>query len=507
MLKMPLPPNRFTTDVYPFLDEEAVGKVIPIGYGTLTDLPATEINTGTHRWKIVGHALAEISAIRTEARGTLVSGREYEEDLANGEFTLLINERFELGSLGHIYYFALNGDWTPSVSNYIVVGLNNSNYADGQMYNINNSRGWNAGSPGDDVRFQLFGKASFDDAEDTLYIDNSADTSTAGAPMRDYATHQAIGQSFQAATMFFPTRIVISDVSVIGAPSGNVWVTFYDAIAPENQFGPAARNLDVTDTYDFTILESGDDEEPECDVKAPGTELDQVADILEDIVTTHLGKASSLLDASALANLATDRTETLKIYLGEETTFGDVVARLEAGQFWKLIPLNDGTYSTVVYESGEPANTPHFRDEDFLSFSLELDISQMRQSIVVQYDEQVGPTRSLEVQSSSDVAKFFYSNWESTTVETFLALQAEAADCGAAYGARYEVPIIKAVFEVHGWALDLPAGRDKVKLTRARAAYGAGALDAVLFRIIRLEKNPETDVVKVTAAIWGNAAV
>jgi hypothetical protein len=65
----------------------------------------------------------------------------------------------------------------------------------------------------------------------------------------------------------------------------------------------------------------------------------------------------------------------------------------------------------------------------------------------------------------------------------------------------YETPPLMCEFEVHGYGLDLIPGRDKVKLTRTRALYSGGALDAVLFRILKLIKKPGTSTVVVTAIL------
>jgi hypothetical protein len=285
---------------------------------------------------------------------------------------------------------------------------------------------------------------------------------------------------------------------------------FYSAIASEDicaAIGDVSAVSDI-DAGSLDLMMTSWDTSPtvECDVKAPGTEMNQAGDILEDVIETVLGRADGLLDATELANLETDKTEVLKIYLDDETTFGDVVAKLEAGQMWKLLPKQDGTYMPIVYETGEPANTPHFFDHDFLSFEMELDTSEIRRTINVNYDEDEETGDYLTRTASSDVAKFFYMEDRSLEISTFLTSGANADTLAAAYLARYEVPIITVVFTVHGWALDLLPGRDKVKITHTRAAYTGGTLAAVLFRIVKLVKNPATNTVEVTACVWGNSA-
>jgi hypothetical protein len=216
--------------------------------------------------------------------------------------------------------------------------------------------------------------------------------------------------------------------------------------------------------------------------------------------------AMRLLDATELANLDADRTQNLKVFLNDPMEFGEFVAKLEAGQMWKLVPLQDGSYGTIIYEAGEPGNTPHFRDDDFLSFKMDLDASNIKQAVTVFYDQDEATGDYLGAQVKSQVAQFFYLNEAEHTVETFLSTFADADQLADDYLARFEVPIVRITFEVHGWALDLLPGRDKVKITRTRAAYAGGTLNAVLFRIVRLVKKPETNVVEVTACVWGGSA-
>jgi len=256
---------------------------------------------------------------------------------------------------------------------------------------------------------------------------------------------------------------------------------------------------------DMVFPVRNEDETLVCDVKSPDPELNRSATIIPNLIENVMGKATGLLDATELANLATDRTQVLKMFIDHETTFGDVLGKLEAGQLWKWIRLNDGTYGTVVGEAGEPANTPHFRDQDFLSFKMELDQDDITQAVTVLYDEDpvVGDFKSAS--ASSDVAKFFYMREDSMEVETFLSSGTDAATLAADYLARFEVPIITAIFEVHAKGIELLPWRDKVKLTRTRAAYAGGTLAGVLFRIVKMVKKPETNAVEITACVWGNS--
>jgi hypothetical protein len=501
-----LPRHRYSLADYPNLDPDAVGKVIPIGYGTLTGLPPTKLDdTFIYRtqWKILDQALAEITAMHSATTATMIKDVDYEEDLANGGFYLLKAAHLTPSTT---YRFAIEADYGVSASNYMSLGRNNGAYADGVAYSINGAGTWSGDALGNDLLFEIYGKTALGATEILIY-DNSATDATEDIGLKDSSLRTKVGQSFKtSAADVFITRIVVYGTVHGTLTDKNIRATLYNNTL--DQVGVPSQWVSTDDgLIEIGFYPQNEDETLRCDVKAPGTELNKAATILPDVITSIMGRATSHLDSTELANLAADRDQVLAIYLSEVIQFGDFVAKLQAGQIWQLIPLQDGNWGTVVPETGEPANLLTLRDHDFLSFKMEYDSSIIKEAVTVFYDQdEADSTIYPGIQVTSQVARFFYLNETELTVETFLKVAADADALADSYIARYEVPVIKATFEIHGKGIELLPFRDKVKIYRTRAPYTGGTMNGVLMRIVSLTKNPEDNVVTITAAIWGNAA-
>ena len=504
-----LPRRRYAVGDYAHIDPDAIGKIIPIGYGTLTDIVPVEIDTTVNRYKILDQAVAEITQIRSQAGAVwpsservLVKDLDYTEYLSLAEFVLL-KPAYVAGTT----WFSIESDYAQSGTNYIELSRNVAAYAYGTSYEIDSGNTWQADVDDYDLLFVVYGKTS-SSATEAVVATNTTPDATPKIGLKDAEPRTKIGQSFIPTVNCFITRITVY-VTRHGTLTGkNIRATLYSD-AGSTTIGPAGTWVSIgtgPSTLNPTFSERNEDVTLECDVKAPGTELAKVATILPDVITNVMGRASSRLDAAELANLSTDRDQVLKIFLKETMTFGDFIAKLESGQLWKLVPLQDGNYGTIVYETGAPANTLTVRDEDFLSFKMNYDSSQLKQAVTVFYDQNATSGDYLAVQVTSQVAKFFYLNESELTVETFLKTLADADQLADDYVARYEVPIITAIFEIHAKGIELLPGRDKVKLYRTRAPYTGGTLNGILMRIISLTKKPEDNVVAITAAIWGNSA-
>jgi hypothetical protein len=502
-----LPRRRYNLTDYPNLDPDTVGRVIPIGYGTLAGLPPTKLD-GTidsrTQWKILDQALAEITAMHSATTATMVKDVDYEEDLANGGFYLLKAHRLTPSTT---FRFAIEADYAVSASNYMSLARNNGSYADGVAYSINGSGTWNGDALGNDLRFEIYGKTALGATETLIYDNSWEDGVTTDIGLKDSSLRTKVGQSFKtAASVMFITRIVVYG-TVHGTLSGKyIRATLYDSIL--DQVGIPSQWVSTDDgLIEIGFYPQNEDETLLCDVKAPGTELNKVATILPDVITNVMGRATSHLDATELANLATDRDQVLKIFLGDTIQFGDFVAKLEAGQLWKLVPKQDGNHMTVVEEAGEPGNTLILYDHELSSLKMEYDSSVIKESITVFYDQDEAVGDYLAVQASSQIARFFYLNETELTVETYHGTLSGATWLTGALKTRYEVPVIRATFEIHAKGIELLPFRDKVKLYKTRAPYAGGTLNGVLMRIVSLTKRPEDNVVQITACVWGNSAV
>ena len=226
--------------------------------------------------------------------------------------------------------------------------------------------------------------------------------------------------------------------------------------------------------------------------------------MLEDLVVNRIGRAASILDPTALADFRTKRTQTIAAYIdSDDKNFGDIVGKLEASLLFKFVPLHDGTYAPTVYADSDPAGVtpPHFFDEHFLSFSMRHDFSTIKNIIKIKYDENPGNNEFKVAEADSDVTKFVYGTEETLEVETYLKASAGAAWLAAAYLSMYETPPLEITFEVRGYGLDLNPGRNRVRITRTRAAYAGGVLNGILFRIIKITKKPATASTEIVAVL------
>lgn len=527
MLNIEIPLRHYNTGDYPNLEagqNRADAAPIPIGGGEIARIVPVCIDTVAQTFKMVDHAIHAVPAVRA-AEAALVLGTDYTVDLANGEITITSTPLIEANKT---YYFKIESDITIDGVNYLVFEVNQGHYHPLSGAEFNGERLWYIdgggvwSEQGIGFYFDVYGKTSLDAlGEDVLvqrYSKNyfqKTDHWNWGAYLRMAAAQTAIAQQFTTPATggpWYVTRIKIG-MGVAGVPDPARITTIAILDAARAQVG--AKSI----TYDLpggggNFPQRGQAEDLEVDIEAAevgGAMIDQLSDWLTFLVVDVLKKSSALLDATYLANLAANRTQAIKAYVDNEMTVGAHVGKLEAGQLWKLIELLDGTLAAVVYEAGEPANTPHFEDyqnsrgelvySDFLSFRMWYDFSSVRQKVRVLYDEdaKTGDFKAEEV--TSDYARFFYSNEETLEIETYHKTQPGAAWCGAKYSAMYERPPLMVEFEVHGYGLELIPARDKTKLTRARAMYAGGVLPAVLFRIQDLQKRPGTSTTVFTAQL------
>lgn len=508
MLKTILPRRRFNLTDYPNMatTSKFLGAPIPIGYGDIHNIIPVCVDATAKKYKILDPAIGAISAIRTGATPpvTLVLNIDYTQDLPNAEFTLLDNYKL---TAYQTYYFGISCDYPASDSNYLLLKRNTGTYADGDCYSIDGSNVWTSNS-GTAILFTVWGKTTLTGAE-TAIINNSTPDATGGLGLNKIdGVNVRIGQKFVAPSDFYITKITVYITLYGTLTTKYIYAKLYTAYTPtEAQIyitSPAclitAAPTQLTPTWVWRNVAAA----ASCDIEGPqktGATITNVADVLEDIVTNILLKSSSLLDATYLAALKAARTQALKIFLDRDIEFDAFLGKLEAGQLWKLIPLQDGTYAPIAYISGEPGGTSHFMDEDFISFKMTLDYSGVKQKIKVKYEEDPGAQEFQIAEATSAGTKFYYGNEEELEIETYLSSSANAVTMAGYYKSLLEVPLKKIIFEVHDWMLDKIPARDKVKITRVRAAYANAKLGGVLFRVISIVKHPGNGVCQVTAIL------
>jgi hypothetical protein len=506
MLNIKLPKTRYNTTTYPSLEERADGAPIPVAYGDLHGVIPICIDTTAFKYKLAGHAIHSIDAIMT-AEATLTLTADYTVDLALAEFTLCSTPYLAANTL---YYFVIEATYAISGTNYISFKKCAApGYAGGQAFQIDGAGVWTA-VPGDDLLFRVQGSETLSGRTKHMVVTGCA--RGAGFALRDNAARTRIAQSFTTGAVPFFAKLLQFWTTKKGAPpASTVRCTILSAYNPaEVRVGAQSiiQDIDVDPTWwsfkSYFPLQS-DETSFLCNIEGAektGATIVDGADMLEDLVVTRLGKTTAgLLEPTALANFKAKRTQAIAAYLDRDITFGEIVGKLESSLLFKFIPLHDGTYATTVYEADTVEVRPHFFDEHFLSFSMRHDFAAVKAVVKVKYDENPGNNEFKVTEADSDVTRFVYGVEDTLEVETYLKTEANAATLAADYLGMYETPPIEITFEIRGYGLNLIPGRDKVKITRTRAAYAGGTIAGVLFRITKITKKPGTASTEIVAVV------
>jgi len=513
MLNTKIPKNRYNTTDYPNLESRAVDMIIPEIWGKVENITpvCTDTTQGALVYKIANctaaRPLTSIDSVTID--GETVDSSWYTEDLDAG--TITFDNIAPLLTAGNTYYLVLIADYDISDTNYMQIsGVSPSRYS-GTFYYINGADAWSDQSK--DGLFGIYGRKSATDAEELL-IDMR--TWGYGDPtytfqkfyLRYDAARTKMAQSFTmpAGDNYYITKITFRPKQY-GTVSGNFKIQIHSDQAG-TQVGGDSTQLDVSTvstvdsyrkevTWDIAATEGKD-----VRVTATG-QYDQIDDILDDVLQNVIGIDSDDIDSTALTNLGTARTQDLSIYLDRQITFRNFIEKLEAGQLFKFIPTLDGEYSVTYYESGEPAGTPHLKDEDFINetFRSWRDPESIACKVQVKYyEDPTEQTFSVESATSSGVADYLYKNEETLEVETYLEESADASALAADYISLFEYPRRLIEFEMSGYGFDQNP-TEKVKITRTRADNSGGSFSATLFRILSVTKSLSRGTTKIKAVL------
>ena len=503
MLNVLIPKTKYNLTDYPNLEDNAETLPVPEFWGVKTNITPICIDTTTGKFKLSKRKLKAIDAIRADGK-TLVVTDDYTADLANGEFTIISTPKL---SAATVYYIVIEGDFTVNASNYVILnGDDDAGYAGGQAFHVDGGDSWTGQTA--DIRFRIFGKNDID-GEEELKISFNLYTDYWAGLLREDAAQTKLAQSFTtpAGDDFYITRILLA-AKKVGSPTGNLWCSIHsDQVG--TQVGIKSNSIDVSrmktkpNVTTITFPQRGIPSEIQVDAQGwytNSTLMENVADILEDVAENIVGVPSASLDDTALAALKAARTEDLCIYLDSEISFGQFIEKLEAGSLFKFMPQLDGTYAPIYYASGEPAGTPHLRDEDLKSFSCYRNLESVKQKYIIKYNENPTTQLYLEKESESEIAEYLYKNKEILEIETYLKDAADATTRATDYKGLLQLPQRGINFEVASYLLDkIPT--NKVKITRTRGDNTSGTFDAVLFRILRLSKNQATGTVTCKAVL------
>ena len=518
MLNVLVPKNHFLTINYPLMEDYVLGLSIPLGWGNIHDVVPFCIDTVALRFKLVDQHV-DITEVRSKGIVLNTPG-SYVAYPTIAEFVLEGTPYFAGGAT---CYFAVSGTYPISLTDYLQFRtLGNALHT---AYTIDGAGVGSTWTPlaGRTLGFNAFGKQTLAGTEEQIH--QGLGNAPAIQPLRNVAANTRLGDSFVVpAPGYFLTRIQVFLYTPpqVGTPIGETSVTTYSSLGPglnaEVQEGMQGDQLQIITgqaVYSLTLPQAGEDADLVADIESPFPMLTTGAEIIEDLFINTLDK--DILDATWLADFGVSRTQMLKVFIDREMTVGDFIGKMEATLLWKFIPLQDGAtvalkYAPVAFGGVKDLATApayHFRDEDFLDFRMEHDLSTVRNIVRVKYDEAPDTQEFKIATAQSDYARLFYSCEDTVEIETWLTGEGEsgsafpddAEDLARAYMKFFMKPQARITFRVHGFGLNLLPGRDKVRLTRSRAMWQGGAINGDLFRIMRLVKSPATNSTEMTAIL------
>jgi hypothetical protein len=525
--KTTVPKNKLWIADYSNLDPDAEGQVKSILYGHKHNIVPVCINIATGQYMIAGHAIKAIDEIRIGDE-TLVLNTDYTEDLANGKFTL---QACPLLQPATQYYFVLESDYAIDGVNYLKIAQKPvGDYADGQHYFIDNVGAWSAQSS--DICFRAWGRSNLSDSDFDLITYPINKAGWAGwnweAYFRDAAARTRMAQGFMlpawATDPVYLTRLLIFAYLDAGAPVGNLYLRILSAYNPaELQVGSRSYRVAALDIGDwdndttihfanFPLRELGNNQvvcdaqgKPTADTGAPL--MMNAADIIKDILGNECDVPASQFNAADFTALEAAKTEELALYINAPTEVEAILDRIESGQLFRIVNDDEGKIAPQLFQTGEPAGTLHFKDEDIGSFKMVRDFGAVRRLIQVKYDEDPSAGGSSDsslqfpyVEATSDLAKYGYGVDETMEIETYLKTPANATALAVKLSDLFETPTVWVFLEIANQGFELIPG-SKIKITRARAAYAGGTLNAVLFRIISIQKRVGTKSVIIDAIL------
>jgi len=518
VLDIIFPKDRYWKSDFPNLEDDAEGRVRPILYGEKSNIQPICIDTQAGTYEIANHALKEIVSIQA-GNETLTSGIDYTEDLANGRFTLIETPKL---SAGTTYYFVIEADNTIDGVNYLKLSRKPSGeYPDGQAFEIDGAGNWSAQTY--DLCFKIWGRKDLSDS-DTKLIDFPSNWSGWNrVGLRDTTSRTKIAQSFKlpswASGDWFITAISV-EYYQNGSPSGDIYIKILSSYSPsEVQVG--ARSYNLTGGIEnavgfqksnFPLRSFGSSD---LRVTAKGkyiTDFGQplinnIADIVEDVLTEEIGAPLSVLNSSAFSSLKSAMTEEIAIYFNTEIIFQDFLETAEIGQDWKLIAGLDRKLAPAWFDTTTPASgTLHLRDEDFKSFKMWRDLNAVKHICRLKFDHEPGGGNCSVVEEKNDFAYFFYSNEETMEFDVYLKDSTEASSIATKKLQRVQEPPIMVEFEVKGHCFDM-LPMDRVYISRRRALSSTGNLDHELFRILKIDKNLEARTAVVTAVLDSQVSI
>ncbi len=487
--------TAFDIITFPYMDPAWEGKAIPTGYGSKEDVQPVLIDSRNLDYKICIRELDSIDEVR--AGGIpLTEDVEYETDLPDGEFTL--NGCPWLAG-GTTYYLVISTEdvWGIDPLNHIRFMVDDgAGYADGQLFEIKLGDFWTGAAK--DVNFQLISKeADAVTANESLLVSFLAGSDNLG--LKDIIGRFKLGQSFEFAGVDQKIVKIKFQVKKIGVPVGNLRIEIHSDKVGTRVGGWATIDMEDIATggdyawHEFEFIDYDGSKEIEADFT---TGDDTAREILEHALEHLMNMNMDLIDEDLMDDLEAKRTEILGVFLDQDITGEGFVNKLGITSAFHFVPLPGGTFGPIVFAAGEPADTPHLFDEDYISFKQQREPENVILSVVIKYGQDPISGEWLQVKRTSTTSGILYGATEILELETWLTSKADAETLGDLILGTVEQPKKKLFITLSVIGFTMYPGQ-KIKVWRTRADNDSGVFNGVLYRIIKMVANSSNGTVSM----------
>ena len=223
------------------------------------------------------------------------------------------------------------------------------------------------------------------------------------------------------------------------------------------------------------------------------------SDICRTILINYMGKSSNIIDETSFVFARQRAAETLSLYLNESISTKDIFDRLEFSNIANIIVNGAGKVFYKVYIGEIPIGIIDLGDADFESFSSSKANSEVFTTIRVKYDQ--NPTsKNFEAREATDSSVAIrLGRPDIKEFDTYIKQGDNARSTADRMLELARFAPRKVVGTVLGAKLLRKEVGDKFRLTRERAISLGGKIDKEIFRLISISKNPLAGVVSFSA--------
>jgi hypothetical protein len=228
----------------------------------------------------------------------------------------------------------------------------------------------------------------------------------------------------------------------------------------------------------------------------PGDTIQKASDILRFILIEILKVPSWRVDMTSFLAARASNPEPLGVYLGalngpdSSLTLAEFIDRLEAGAMSDIGPDGSGVFRFGSRTKALPADAPHLRDNDYLSFRGFFVPSEVFRHIRLNYDRNPVTGQPRTVEADVEEAELLHGRSQEVAFEVYLTQEADVIAVMASYVALAQAPVRHFCAVVKGKLLKTNVG-DQILITRRLALTGVGASDVTgdVMRVYAIKKN------------------